>query len=462
MNEKNPFAPEVERVPLKLMLDARSFEGLEGEAREKAEFLCELCWTPAVDALWGWEGTPIVGDIPQTELGQLQDDKRVVRRVGEPETRFIGGVTCWSQFGEWADRCNYQGVERDWFIYYASLVHFSDRSGRHYLVTADERLLRESVGKKGWFRKGQQRVTSIDHALVLAGHVMKVHGQVFYESPHPNHTVHTASNSIYDHLARFLISSRRRLFLALRKDGETQKDFYGTDREALCKSIFDRGSDLFRGCDRIARINGRFEESGAVEEILYDLRATIANAAGIFDTVAVLADSAFALELNRPSEISLNEYNFRKALREAEASHLAREAERQCPLIAFLWSLRNPILHRGGLSGYTLHTLGVGQSYKATLTPDQAEKLRALSGHRHESVTLWGLDEPYPGLEPSVDPEAFSLQLAVATIKAVDELLSALADDRGTPNLETTWTTEERKAIQRFQWLSGLPRSDAH
>jgi hypothetical protein len=462
LNEKNPFAPEVERVPLKLMLDARSFEGLDGEGREKAEFLCELCWTPAIDALWSWDGTPIVGDIPQTELGPLQDDNRVVRRVGESKPHFIGGVTCWSQFVEWADQCAYQGDERDWFIYYASLVHFSDRSGRHYLVTADERLLKESVGSKGWFRKGQQRVLSVGHALVIAGQVMKAHGQVFYESPHPNHTVHTASHSIYDYLARFLISSRRRLFLAMRKDGETQEDFHRTDREALCKSIFDRASDLFRGCDRIAHINGRFDETGAVGEILYDLRATIANAAGIFDTVAVLADNAFTLELDRPSEVSFNEYNFRKALREAKASHLAKEAERQCPLMAFLWSLRNPILHRGGLSGYTLHTLGVGQSYKAALTPEQAEKLKALCGHRHEAVQRWGLDEPHPGLEPSVDPQAFSHQLAIATIKAIDDLLSALADDRGTPNLETTWTTEERKAIQRFQWLSGLAGSASH
>ena len=52
VDEKNPFAPEVERVPFLLMLDALSFERLTGEERERAEFLCELCWTDAIDALW--------------------------------------------------------------------------------------------------------------------------------------------------------------------------------------------------------------------------------------------------------------------------------------------------------------------------------------------------------------------------------------------------------------------------
>jgi hypothetical protein len=67
-----------------------------------------------------------------------------------------------------------------------------------------------------------------------------------------------------------------------------------------------------------------------------------------------------------------------------------------------------------------------------------------------------GINEASPGLGPSVDPASFSLQLSVVTLETVDRLLAALADDRGTPNLETTWTAEQRKAIQRFRWLSGL------
>jgi len=446
----------VERVPLKLMLDARSFEVLNGTARKKAEFLCELCWTDAIDGLWSWQGTPIVGNLPQTELLPIRDDYRTVRRLGEAPGGFIGGVTCWSQFDEWADRCGYEGAAREWFVYYGALTQFSDRSGRHFLVTADDRLLNESTGEKGWFRKGQQRVTSIAHALFLSGLAMKAHGEVFYESSQPGHTVYTKSNSMYDYLARYLISARRRLFLAMRRDGESQEDFHRTDREALCVSVFDRASDLLRGCDRIASINARYEEPGALGDILYELRATVSNAAGVLDTVAVLAQLAFSLELERLSEISLNEYSFRKALREAGISNLASKAELQCPLLAFLWSLRNPILHRGGLSGYTLHTLGVGQSYKATLTEEQVNKLKSLCGHRHESPAIWGLDEPFSGLAPSVDPAAFSRQLSIVTIQVVSELLSAFADDRKIPQLDTSWTADERKAIQRFGWLSGL------
>lgn len=105
----NPFDPPLERTPLLLTLDARSLGALKGEALAEAEFLCQLCWTEAVDGLWGWEGRPIVGGIPATELGALRDNNRVVRKVGEPKGCFIGGVHCWSQFSEWADHCGYEG-----------------------------------------------------------------------------------------------------------------------------------------------------------------------------------------------------------------------------------------------------------------------------------------------------------------------------------------------------------------
>jgi len=168
--ETNPFSPPIERVPLQLTLDARSFEALKGVAREEAEYLCQLCWTEAIDAIWGWEGTPIIEGIRQTELGPIRNDNRAVRRVGEPEPGFIGGVACWSQFAEWADRSGYSGSDRDWFIYYASLNHFHAHSGRHYLVTADPRLLEESATEKGWFRRGQPdtRIRSVSSALFLA------------------------------------------------------------------------------------------------------------------------------------------------------------------------------------------------------------------------------------------------------------------------------------------------------
>lgn len=456
MDDKNPFAPPVERVPFRLMLDARSFQNLAGESRAKAEFLCELCWTDAVDALWGWGGDPIAGDIRQAELGPIKEGHRTVRRVGEPTGGFIGGFFYWDQFSEWADQNDLQGDDRDWFLHYAPLSFFADRHDWHYLVTADERLLREVSGDRGWFRKGQQRVTSIGEALFLAGQAMKAHGVVFYESPQPGYTITTWSNSMYQYLAQDMISSRRRIFEAAREPGEPQDSFHRTDRETFCVSIFNRVADLLRGCDRIAATNGLPEGRGGVEEVLYEIRALVGNAAGIFDAVAVLAQTLFSISLVHDQEASLTRDTFRRDLRRAGATHLADEAGKQCPLFRFLWSLRNPILHKGGLPGYTLHT-GKGQFHRATLTEDQLSKLKILCADRSQTLAEWGLDDEVPGLGPSVDGYAFSRQLSITTIAALDRLLGSLADDRGAPDISTTWTSEERKAVQRFRWLSGFP-----
>jgi hypothetical protein len=462
MKEKNPFAPEVERVPFKLLLDAFSFQHLRGEDRQKAEFLCELCWTPALDALWSWEGEPIMSGIPRTELRPLRGDDRAVGLVGQPGG-FIGGIRIWSQFDRWADENGYEGTERDWFIYYGSLAYFADRSDRHFLVTADRRLLKESAGEKGWFRKGRHRIIPIGRALFLAGLAMKAHGEVFYESPQPRHTVWTTSYSMYDYLARDLISARRRLFDCMHEEGESKDDFYRTEREGLCVSVFDRTSDLLRARDRVALVNARHQDGATLDEILYELRAMIGNAAGVFDAIAVLAQIAFLLGFNSQSgdaAISLRRPEFRKALRGAGAAKLASETARQLPFLHFLWSLRNPILHREGLSGYTLHTLGSGRSSKIVLSQKQTGLLKSVCGHRGESPQRWGLDDAQiAGIEPSVEPMAFSHQFTVATIGAVDQLVSALADDRGTPPLATSWSPDERRAIRRFRWLSGLPRS---
>jgi hypothetical protein len=399
-----------------------------------------------------------MGDIPQAELAPVKDNQRAVRRVGEPPGGFIGGFFVWDQFSKWADRNNYTGAEREWFLHYAPLSFFADRHDWHYLVTADERLLRESTGDRGWFRKGHQRITSVGNALYLAGQAMKAHGEVFYESPQPGHTIYTWSNSMYQYLARDLVSSRRRIFKAAEEPGETQDAFRETDRNALCVSVFDRVSDLLRGCDRIASVNGRREQRGALDEILYDLRALVSNAAGVIDSVAALAQKLFRVALKHDHETSLNRQPFRAALREAGAKELSDEAGRQRPLFIFLWAIRNPILHEGGLSGYTLHT-GKGQFYKASLTEDQASKLRSLCGHREERLSVWGFEEGVHGLGPTVDGFAFARQLTVTVIEALDRLFHALSTDRGIPDLKTSWTADERKAVRRFRWLAGLSSS---
>src|SRR4051794_13472789 len=116
MDRKSPFHPVVERVPLKLTLDAWSFERLEGDERAAAEYLCQLCRAETIDAiegLWGWKGTPLIGGIPQTELGPLKDDARVVRRVGEAAGCLIGGIRIWSQFARYSDEQGYDEKERE-------------------------------------------------------------------------------------------------------------------------------------------------------------------------------------------------------------------------------------------------------------------------------------------------------------------------------------------------------------
>lgn len=469
VDEKNPFAPEVERVPFLLMLDALSFESLTDDARERAEFLCELCWTEAIDALWSWEGTPIAGDIPQAELRPVKNGHRSVGLVGEPPGGFIGGVYEWSQFSELCDQYGYEGAERDWFIYYASLSHFHRHSKRHYIVTADERLLAESEEESGFFRRGQHRFIPVGHALFLAGLVMKAHGEVFYESPQPGYTIRTFSHSMYEWLAMDLIASRRRLFDCMKREGEEQRDFYRSEREALVESVFDRVGDILHARDRIALVNGRHQDAGTLNENRYDLGSMIGSAAGVFDTIAVLAHIAFPFELNPKAgdaAISLRRSDFRKGLKGAGASRLAAKASQMAPLLNFIWGLRNPLFHREGLPGYTVHVLGSAgresQESQITLSTKQVELLKELCGHRGESPKLWGLnDREAKGIDPSVEPFPFGLRLSLITIEAVDELVSAFADDRGATYLETSWTPEQHKMLRRFRWLSGLPQADS-
>jgi hypothetical protein len=460
LKETNPFAPEIERVPLLLTLDARSFEVLEGLARDEAEYLCQLCWTEAIDGLWGWEGTPIVGSIPQTELGPVKDDHRIVRHIGEPEPHFIGGVYCWSQFAEWADLCGYVSAERDWFIYYASLNHFHARSGRHYLVTADDRLLAESEAEKGWFRRGQAdtRIRSVSSALFLAGLTMKAHGRVFYEAPQPGHTVYTSKQSMYEFLARDFVEPRRRLLEALKQDAEELKDLHRSEREALIEGIFDRVVDILRARDRIALANGREQDAEALDEIRYDLRSMIASSTGAIDSLAVLALIAFPFEVDSDARVSLRFSEFRKCLKAQGGSQIAEIAAALMPFMRFLWALGNPIFHRHGLPGRTVHYVGQEPNRsQITLSLDQLDLLQKLLSHRGEPQDGWGVGNlDVKGLDPSLDPWVFAQHLASASIGAIHRLTKALADDCGSPVTEVEWTEEQRRAIRCFRWLSGF------
>lgn len=458
LDYQNPFDPPIELVPLTLTLDSRSFGDLSGVDRERAEFLCELCRTKAIDALWSWDGNPIDHHIPQTELRPLKNNDRAVGRLDEPPECFIGGVPAWDQFDRWADQNGYEKEEREWFVYYGSLAHFSDRSGRHFLVTANERLLRETRGDKGWFRAGRHRIISIADALFLSGLAMKAQREVFYEAPHPGYSVYAFSHQIYEWLAMDLIQPSRRLFDCVRLPGEDLQNFYRTEREALVESVFGRVADILRSRDRIALADARQQDEGALNDMRYDLSSMIGSAAGLFDAISVLAQTAFNLGSIPPQRVGLHRDDFRSALRGAGGRPLADAAGRIGPLLNLVWGLRNPLFHREGLSAYTLHHIGAERESRITLSGGQAGRLKELCGHRAESPKEWGLhDSATKDIDPSVEPFAFGHRFALTTIKATDELVLAFAEARDAKPLDLVWTDEQVRMLKRFRWLSGVP-----
>jgi hypothetical protein len=247
----------------------------------------------------------------------------------------------------------------------------------------------------------------------------------------------------------------------MRHEGENQQDFYRSEREALIVGVFERVVDILRSRDRIALTNAREQDADTLNEIRYDLRSMIASAAAVFDNIAVLAHLAFPFELDpRAGEaaISLRRPAFRRGLKRVGALGIADSASKSLTLLHFIWALRNPIFHRHGLPGYTLHILGSANESQITLSTKQVALLDKLCAQRRETAEQWGLrNRDVNGIDPSVDPWTFAQHLAAATIGAIDRLLTALADDRETPMLKTSWTAEQQRALRRFRWLSGLP-----
>lgn len=325
-------------------------------------------------------------------------------------------------------------------------------------MTADKRLLKECEKDKGWFRRGQTdtRIRSVGDTLFLAGLSRKAHGRVYYEAPQPGHSIHSSKQSIYDFLSQDFIEGCGRLVAGMRRNNE--QEFRYSERQELIEAIYDRVIDILRGRDRIALANGREQDAEALDEIRNDLRSMVAAIAGAVDTVAVLAQIEFPFEVDSDSRISLRFPAFRRALRNAGATVLANAASEQMPLLRFLWSLRNPILHRQGLPGYTLHALGSGPNLsQITLSEGQLELLDALCAQRGESAEEWGLrNRDVKGVSPSVEPWLFTQFLVSRGIGAIQRLADALADDCHTPKNANSWTPEQRDAIRRFRLLSGF------
>jgi hypothetical protein len=128
------------------------------------------------------------------------------------------------------------------------------------------------------------------------------------------------------------------------------------------------------------------------------------------------------------------------------------------PFLRFLWSLRNPIFHRHGLPGYTLHQIPGARLSQITLSRAQVDLLDGCARDRQESAEEWGLrNRDVKGLDASVDPWPFSAHLAVAGIGAIRRLSTALVEDAEVVEFRVPRSAEERDAIRHFRWLSGFP-----
>jgi|GEM_PF-2965235 len=454
---QNPLAPNVEAAPLKLVLDARSLGSKEGEEREEAEFLCELCWTPAATAIWSWDGNPIEDAIPQTELRSIRNDIREVGIVGQPGAS-AGVIPVWSQFERFSDQSGYTGREREWFEYYGPLTSFLTGHGWHYLVTDDPRLHAAIEREKGYFRRGRFAIVSVKTALFLLGLAMIAQDKFFYEAPQPGHSIHAPVETAYLFLSMDLLSTRRRLFDAMRRPDESQDEFHTTERSDLVRSMFSRVSDLLRGRTRIALLTARTGDEHAVEEAMYDVRNLIGSAVAMLDALAVLSAIAFEFDFKGrggDSAIGFRQRVFKKELRKSGYKELAERAEEVQPFLDFLWSLRNPVFHREGLGGYTLHAPPRRVS-RIVLNARQVESLYRLCSALGCEAGEWGLSNEN-SLGPALDAETFSDRLVVEAISTADRLAYVFADELDVPRLRTSWTAENRKSNRRLRLLFGLP-----
>jgi hypothetical protein len=224
--------------------------------------------------------------------------------------------------------------------------------------------------------------------------------------------------------------------------------------------MHERVVDLLKARDLIALQDARHQNNATVDEILYHLRAAIGSAAALFDTIAIFARLALGIEeeeLGGPERVSLRQRKFRQLLDARGAPRLATAAGELGPLFKLLWALRNPIVHREGLSGTTyLNLAGPGASESCVhLSDGQATALDALRGRRGEFPEEWGQGE-FAGAA-HVEPQAFSNRLCLVAIDGAERLNRALAEDLGAAEHLLSRDADESRRIRRYRWLVGLP-----
>lgn len=457
MKQTNPFALETKVQPLKLALDPRSWPTHGKGTANVVTFFEELCETEAVEPTWAWGDVPPTGDFPRLELRDVQHDERRIGYVGE-EPYFINVIRMWGSFERMADKR--AGDERDWFLHYAPLTKFVAQSDFHYLVTNDSELLNQVAGSRGYFRRDRRLpILSVAQAVRICGLAMMARDRVFH-----NATTRTNTYTVNFYLGPELVPSRVRLSEWSRQFDSDESDeefFHGSEQSAIAQSVLDRVCDLLFSRRYIALEQLKSQNNATVDSCLYHLRAAIGSAAATIDALAVLSQLAFlppTTAVDGGLRLSLRRRQFRKTLRESGGVRTADVASQSGVLLGLIWDLRNPVLHRESISGFTLGRGAVSrasQESRVALNDNQAGRLVEYMREQGSAEDDWGF-ERRGGWTASVDAYRFGDRFVIASIATAEALMKALADDLELAEDSTVWPGDHADLVRRFRWLDGL------
>lgn len=231
----------------------------------------------------------------------------------------------------------------------------------------------------------------------------------------------------------------------------------------LEQSIAARVMDLLKARDGIALQWMRHQDNATLDEMLYHLRVAVLTAGALFDSIAVFAATAFEIEADDMSRVSLHNRKFRPTLRTSGAERLA-EAAGQCgPLWKLLREIRNPISHGTGLSGVGYTSLpghGARES-RLTLRREQAEAVLSTAQWAGETPDAWGLSprddwaHDSSSMAALVEILAFSHHFVALVIRTADSLVAALADDLLAPPLDRQMPGDWIEKVWKYGLLGG-------
>lgn len=436
MADKNPFDPRLDGVPLLLTLDGKSLSRLAGEPQRELTFMLALTRTEFLDALLLDAPDGLADHLPRgyAAAPDVERDARAINQVGS-SGGFFGGVRPWSSRERRADKMGLNGEQREWFLYYETVTWFHRNSKRHFYVTSDEQLLSElrNSARENWW--GGRRIITVRAALHFVGWLMRSRNTIYLDV-RPNYTRSSRNYDFYSFTGHYLAPSRVRLHRWLENQADRARR---DDLESLEQSMAARVDDLLRARDGVGFQSLRRQTPATVDEMLYHLRAAVATAAGLFDSTAVFAQIALDIDpqaVGGRSRVSLRRKEFRQALRAAGAESLADLAGNCGPLWLLLGALRNPVIHREGLTGVGYREWPSGPSEsRLSLRADQLQAVLEATRWRKCHARQWGVQERQLG-EPLIELLAFTHRFTTTTIRIADRLVQALADEIGAPPLE--------------------------